>query len=115
MSFESLLSRLIASPGALAAAFMGPQGEAVAQVGDDDTVQLLGAFQSVWLGEMQRASRRADLGELAELSLDFQGRRIVSAEVKDGYFLLVVLEPDGLVAPVRARLDDARRSLATEI
>jgi hypothetical protein len=115
VSFTTRLGELLASPGALAAAFLDPQGETVAHAGNPDALLLLGAYQSVWLAEMARASRRAGLGELAELSLDFGSRRIVSTEVKDGYFLLVLLEPQGLVAPVRARLEKARRAFAQEV
>ena len=115
MSFDEVLSRFLEAPGAVAAAFLDPQGQAIAQAGAGDALELLAAYQSVWLAEMARASRRAGLGELSELSLDFRDRRLVSAGVKDGYFVLVLLAPDGLVSRVRARLDDARRTLAQEI
>lgn len=115
MSFEEPLRRFLAVPGALGAAFLDPQGETIAQVGNPEAVELLGAYQSVWLAELSRAARRSGLGELLELAIDLTERRIVSTEVKDGYFVLVVLEPRGLLAPVRARLEDVRRSLAAEI
>jgi predicted regulator of Ras-like GTPase activity (Roadblock/LC7/MglB family) len=115
MSFSTILNGLLDAPGAVAAAFLDPQGETVAQAGNTEAVQLLGAYLSVWLGEMARASRRSGLGELAELDLHFRSRRIVSSEVKDGYFVLILLEPNGLVAPVRARLEAARRVFAQEI
>ncbi len=115
MSFEAVLSRFLDVPGSLGAAFLDPQGQTIAQAGASDAMEVLGAYQSVWLAEMARASRRAGLGELGELSLDFGARRVVSAEVKDGYFILVLLAQDGLVAPIRARLEAARRDLAREI
>lgn len=115
MTFESVLGRFLGAPGAVGAAFLDPQGQTIALAGAAESLEMLGAYQSVWLAEMARASRRAGLGELAELELDFGGRRVLSAEVKDGYFVLVLLEADGLAAPVRARLDEARRELAAEI
>jgi predicted regulator of Ras-like GTPase activity (Roadblock/LC7/MglB family) len=115
LSFETVLARFLEGPGAIGAAFLDPQGQTIAQAGAADAMEVLGAYQSVWLSEMARASRRAGIGELAELCLEFRDRRVVSAGVKDGYFVLVLLEPDGLVAPVRARLEEARQSLAQEI
>jgi predicted regulator of Ras-like GTPase activity (Roadblock/LC7/MglB family) len=115
MSFEEVLSSLASAPGAIGAAFVDPQGQTVARAGDPLATDVLGALQSVWLGELGRASERAGLGEIRDLSLDFEDRHVLSAQVKDGYFLLVVFASQGLPSIARARLDDARERLAREI
>jgi len=115
MSFESVLASLVSAPGALGAAFIDPQGQTVATAGDPAATDVVGALQSVWLSELGRATGRAGLGAVQDLSLDFETCRVLSAEVKDGYFLLVVFSADGLPSIARSRLDEAREQLAREI
>ncbi len=103
------------APGALGAAFIDPQGQTVARVGEPAATEVLGAYQSVWLGELTRLADRAGLGGLSDISFDFEGRRVLSARVKEGYFLLVVFEVSGVPSLARARLDEVRASLAAEI
>jgi predicted regulator of Ras-like GTPase activity (Roadblock/LC7/MglB family) len=115
MSFHEILDGLLTAPGALGAAFIDPQGQTVAQAGDPAVTEVLGVLQSVWLGELERAARRAGLGPVQDLSLEFANQRVLSAQVKEGYFLLVVFEAGGLPSFARSRLDEARRELAGEI
>ncbi len=115
MSFREILNTLLEAPGALGAAFIDPQGQAVAQAGDPAVTDVLGALQSVWLGEIGRASQRAGLGPVSDLSLEFANQQVLSAQVKEGYFLLVVFAAGGLPSVARARLEEARDELAREI
>lgn len=115
MSFYDILSSLLTAPGALGAAFVDPQGQTVARAGDGAATEILGAYQSVWLGELGRASERAGLGAVSDLSIDFEQKRVLTAQVKAGYFLLVVFDAQGVTSMARARLDDVRGRLAAEI
>ena len=115
MSFSGILSSLLDVPGALGAAFIDPQGQTVAQLGSPEATEVLGAYQSVWLGELGRVAERSGLGAVSDLSLDFEGKRVLSAQVKAGYFLLVVFDPTGLSTLARARLETIRESLAAEV
>ena len=115
MSFHDVLGALASAPGARGAAFLDPQGQLVACAGDEDSMETMGAYQSVWLGELGRAAERSGLGELRDVTMDFAGARVLAAAVKDGYFLVVLLERGGLLAPARARLDGARAALSAEI
>ncbi|MGA7993184.1 MAG: roadblock/LC7 domain-containing protein [Thermoanaerobaculia bacterium] len=115
MSFETILSSLLESPGALGAAFLDPQGEVIARAGDEAATEVLGAYQSVWLAELTRAADRAGLGSISELALDFEGRKVLTAPVKAGFFLLVVLSPEGRPSVVRGRMEESRDLLAAEV
>ena len=115
MSFETILSGLLDAPGALGAAFLDPQGEVIARAGVEGSTEILGAYQSVWLLELGRAADRAGLGAISDLSLEFEGRRVLTAPVKAGFFLLVVLAPDSRPSLVRNRIEDARQRLASEV
>jgi len=115
MRFREALEGLLDAPGALGAAFIDPQGEVIARVGDKSATEVLGAYQSVWLGELRRAAERSGLGEISDLSFHFASRRILTSHVKAGYFILVVFHEDGQPHPVRPRLDEARARLVAEI
>ena len=109
------LQTLLHTPGARGAAFLDAHGQAIASVGDDTSLETIAAYQSVWMAELGRAAERAGLGDVGDVTMDFSDARVLAAQVKDGYFLLLVLDPDGLLAPTRARLGEARRRLAAEI
>lgn len=115
MSLEAILSTLLKAPGALGAAFLDPQGQTVAEAGNADVTETMSAFQSVWLGELTRASSRSGLGALNVLAFDFESRRVLTSEVKDGYFILVLFERAGVTSLARARLEEVREKLAFEI
>jgi predicted regulator of Ras-like GTPase activity (Roadblock/LC7/MglB family) len=115
VSFETILSSLLESPGALGAAFLDPQGEVVARAGDQAVTEVLGAYQSVWLAELGRAAERSGLGTVGSLALDFDGKKVLTAPVKAGFFLLVVLAPEGRPSVVRAGMDAARERLSAEV
>ena len=115
MSLETILSGLLEAPGALGAAFLDPQGEVVARAGDEAATEVLGAYQSVWLAELGRAADRAGLGPITDLSLEFEGRRVLTAPVKAGFFLLVVLSTRSRPTLVRNRMEEARERLASEV
>lgn len=115
MSFETILSSLLTSPDTLGAAFLDPQGEVIARAGDETATEVLGAYQSVWLSELGRAADRAGLGPVSGVALEFEGRKVLTASVKAGFFLLVVLAPDGRPSAVRTRMDEVRERLASEV
>jgi hypothetical protein len=45
MRFADALEGLLDAPGALGAAFIDPQGEIIARVGDESATEVLGAYQ----------------------------------------------------------------------
>src|ERR1035441_9183719 len=111
MRFADALEGLLDAPGALGAAFIDPQGEIIARVGGKSATEVLGAYQSVWLGELRRAAERSGLGEISDLSFQFASRRILTTHVKAGYFVLVVFDGGGEPHAARARLDEAPGAL----
>ena len=115
MRFRDALEGLLDAPGAMGAAFIDPQGEVIERVGDKSATEVLGAYQSVWLGELRRAAERSGLGEISSLSFRFASRRILTSHVKAGYFILVVFREDGQPHAARPRLDEARARLVAEI
>lgn len=115
MKFADALEGLLDVPGALGAAFIDPQGEIIARVGEESATEVLGAYQSVWLGELRRVAERSGLGEISDLSFRFASRRVLTSHVKAGYFVLVVFDQGGQPHRVRPRLDETRARLVSEI
>ncbi len=115
VGFEEILEPLMAAPGAIAAAFVDAQGQSIATAGDALALEVIGAFQPVWTAGVAGAAERGGLGELTELEMDFEEKRVLVAIVKDGYFLLVLFDRPGVPSVARARLGVARERLAAEI
>jgi len=115
MKLADALEGLLSAPGALGAAFIDPQGAIIARVGEESATEVLGAYQSVWLGELRRAAERSGLGEISDLSFQFESRRVLTSHVKAGYFVLVVFGQGGQPHAVGPRLDEARARLVAEI
>ena len=113
--FAQILSPLLETPGAMAAAFFDPQGQAIAEVGDRSAIEILGTYHSVWLNELVRSAAGGGLGALRELAIDFGERRTVSALVSERYYVVVVFTPGGLPVAGRAALTEACRRLEAEI
>ncbi len=113
--FAEILSPLLGTPGAVAAAFYDRQGQAIAEVGDRAAIEILGTYHSVWFTDLVRAAATGGLGELRELTIDFGERRAVSALVSGRYYVVVVFAPDGLPATGRAALAEACRRLEIEV
>ncbi len=115
MSFDDVLRPVLDAPEARAVAFLDPQGEEVASVGDRALLETLGAFHSVWTVELARAAQGGGLGEVTEVDFDFEAGRVGATPVKDGYFVLALFGRGGVPSLARPVLALARERLAAEI
>lgn len=115
MSFDDVLSPVLGAPDARAVAFLDPQGQEVASVGDRALLETIGAYHSVWTTELERAASAGGLGEVAEVDFDFEAGRILATSVKDGYFVLTLFGRGGIPSVARPLLAVARERLAAEI
>jgi hypothetical protein len=115
MSFKDVLRPVLDAPEARAVAFLDPQGQEIASLGDRELLETFGAFQSVWTVELSRAADGGGLGELTEMDFDFEAGRVLATPVKDGYFVLAVFGRGGVPSVARPLLAAAREQLAAEI
>jgi len=115
MSFDDVLRPVLGAPEARAVAFLDPQGQEVASVGDRELLETFGAYHSVWTTELGRAAAAGGLGEVTEVDFDFEAGRVLATPIKDGYFLLVLFGRGGIPSVARPLLAAARERLAAEI
>ncbi len=112
MSFEDVLRPVLGAPEARAVAFVDPQGQEIASVGDRELLETVGAYHSVWSAELARAAAGGGLGEVTEADFDFEAGRVVATPVGGGYFILVLFGRGGVPSLARPMLAVAREQLA---
>jgi predicted regulator of Ras-like GTPase activity (Roadblock/LC7/MglB family) len=81
-------------PGAMGAIFADWEGEAVDHYfsGEDDEIKLVGAHQGILLNLMKTASDNVGLGGVNEVMLVMDGAKVMARPLKDGYFLVLLVE-----------------------
>ena len=115
MSFDDVLRPILGAPEARAVAFLDPQGQEVASLGDRELLETFGAYHSVWTTELGRAAAAGGLGEVTEVDFDFEAGRVLATPIKDGYFVLVLFGRGGIPSVARPLLAAVRERLIAEI
>jgi predicted regulator of Ras-like GTPase activity (Roadblock/LC7/MglB family) len=114
--YAAILDGLVRSVHRVEGALMlDGTGELVVAAGAAQTRQrLIGAYQGIVLGQAQRMAVRHALGGVRYMLWRHGGGTVIVRPLKDGYYLVVSLEPDGdvarglhLSADVQERLDQA--------
>jgi roadblock/LC7 domain-containing protein len=113
VTFIELMEPLLSIPGVLAAAFFDPQGQVIIHVGNRNEVEVLGAYQSVWLSTLARSI--SGEGSVKEVSVEFEGRKAIAVLVGESYYLAVVFASDSIPARGWSQIERARKSLVAEI
>ena len=118
MPFQQILRELLDNtPGALGAVFLDREGEAVElwteRVFDigADRLRAIGAYQGVYLSELKRLCERISAGRLQRFIIDFEQARVLSCDLKEGYYLVLVIEPTASEGIAWHRLEECRRNL----
>jgi predicted regulator of Ras-like GTPase activity (Roadblock/LC7/MglB family) len=110
---EDLLARVPASHTAL---LLDAQGEVVVGAGDlDERHRLIGAYQGIALSMATRTAGRFETGAVRTLAWRHQGGAVILATLRDGYYLVLSVGPNGLVALAQRYCEDARLRLNEEI
>jgi predicted regulator of Ras-like GTPase activity (Roadblock/LC7/MglB family) len=117
MPYRRILEALLAAvPGSHAALLLDVQGEVVVGAGElDERHRLIGAYQGIALGMASRTAARFEAGRVESLAWRHEGGSVFLATLKDGYYLVLSLGPQAIVAVARRRCDQARARLNREI
>jgi hypothetical protein len=87
---------LVKTHGALAALFLDFEGETVALTCDrdlsDHALRILGAYQGVFFDRLRTMCRHTDAGMPSRFKIQFEHLAVLSFDVKDGYYLVLLVD-----------------------
>jgi len=95
---ENLMARV---PGARGAAIVDPDGIPVVVTPDEGTLEALGTEFAAIVGGVERTGREFHHGGLQQLSIYAEHAVVVLTTLASGYFLVLVLNRDGLAGKGR--------------
>jgi predicted regulator of Ras-like GTPase activity (Roadblock/LC7/MglB family) len=122
VTFQTILREmLISTPGAIGAVFLDREGEAVELFAESvfeigpEGLRAIGAYEGIYLSDLKRACQRLGAGRLDRLTIDFEGARVLSCDLKDGYYLVLVISAEGNEGIAAQRLRRCRDRLIAEL
>jgi predicted regulator of Ras-like GTPase activity (Roadblock/LC7/MglB family) len=102
VSFDEAISRLLEDcPGALGAGIIDADGIPVVVKPSTAGLELLGAELAAVLGDVGNAGRELQHGSLQQISIYAERAVVVLTTIAAGYFLVLMLDRDGLVGKGR--------------
>jgi predicted regulator of Ras-like GTPase activity (Roadblock/LC7/MglB family) len=113
--FQRILDALLASLNGLrAAVLLDNEGETVVashREGDDHSHRVVGAYQGIYLRDLARAFARSGLGEIRNFMIEFDGSRVFTESLQDGYYVVLLTGNDVPPSLARRRLGIAADEL----
>lgn len=118
--FRLILDELLATTGgAMAAIFVDWEGETVELVCDrdlnDHDLRIVGAYQSIYLTRLRELCERIGAGEPLRFKIEFAEAKLLSYDLKDGYFAVLLLEASANEGLAWRRLARCRERLLAEM
>ena len=90
---------IVSTDGALGAIFADFEGEAVEAVterpfdaGDHD-LRVVGAYQAIAMTRLRELCAKSGIGPPLRFAIDFTTVHVLSCDLKDGYYLVLILDP----------------------
>ena len=113
MPYQRILDELVRSVrGAQGALLLDSEGEVVVQAGARDyRHKLIGAYQGIALSVAGRIGRRHGAGALRALTCRYSGAVVLTRPLKDGYYFVLSVDPDALIAEAERLSDSARGAM----
>jgi predicted regulator of Ras-like GTPase activity (Roadblock/LC7/MglB family) len=119
VAFQYLLNNLLVDvPGAQGAIFLDSEGESVEHVSRSATpyeLKLEGAYHGIFLRQATRLAGLTAAGALERLSIGGSKMQVISHALKDGYYVVLVMEPGSSMAIASAALARASEAFNREI
>ncbi len=122
MPFQEILGELLRTcAGSVGAIFLDHEGEAVAlhserifDIGDYG-LKAIGAYSGMFLNNSKRIAASVEAGALDRLAITFEHARVLSCPLKDGYYLVLVLDHGANEGLAWQRLSHCRERLLAEL
>lgn len=118
--FRRILDELLVTThGALAALFLDWEGETVELVCDrdlsDHELRILGAYQGIFLDRLRTMCAQVGAGEPRRYKIEFHARAVLSYDIKDGYYLVLLLDGSFNEGVAWRRMENCRARLIAEM
>jgi hypothetical protein len=118
--FRTILDELLVTTrGALAALFCDYEGETVELVCDrdlsDHALRILGAYQGIFMDRLRTLCTNANAGEPRRFKIQFEAMSVMSYDVKDGYFVVLLVDSTFNEGVAWRRMENCRARLLVEM
>jgi predicted regulator of Ras-like GTPase activity (Roadblock/LC7/MglB family) len=98
MPYQRILDELVRMVDAQGALLLDSEGEVVVQGGARDyRHRLIGAYQGLALAAARRSLAPHGVGNIEYILCRYDGANLILRPLKDGYYLVLSLAPDGRV------------------
>jgi predicted regulator of Ras-like GTPase activity (Roadblock/LC7/MglB family) len=120
LPFHGILQELLrTTEGSLGAMFLDYEGETVALLTehdlDADDLRIIGAYQGIFLDRLKKLCGEIDAGRPERFKLEFANAKILSCDLKDGYYAVLLLRRDANEGVAWHRLGCCREKLMQEM
>ena len=110
---------LVTTAGALAALFLDYEGETVELVCDrdlnDHDLRILGAYQGIFLERLRAMCAQTGAGDPQRFKIEFADNSVLSFDVKDGYYLVLLVDGTANEGLAWRKLERCRERLLVEM
>ena len=122
MPFQRILGELLHScPGAIGAVFLDHEGESVAlrservfDIGEYG-LKAIGAYSGMFLNNARRIASTLEGGNPDRLTISFEHAKVLSCPLKDGYYVVLVVDHNANEGIAWQHLGHCRERLLAEI
>ena len=122
MIFQPILHQLVTTtPGAIGALFLDWEGETVEMLGarpldaDDHDLKIMGAYQGIFLKHLREMCERADAGLPHRFKIEFTATKVLSCDLKDGYYLVLIVDASANEGLAWQKLAETQKRLLAEM
>jgi len=118
--FRMILHELLATTsGAQAALFLDWEGETVELVCDQDLsdheLRIIGAYQGIFFSRLRALCSKVDAGEPRRFKIELATRAVLSYDVQDGYYVVLLADASFNEGLAWRALDECRARLIAEL
>lgn len=82
---------------------------------DDHDLRVIGAYQGIFRTQLRKLCEEMDAGRPRRLKMEFEKTKVLTCDLKDGYYLVLVLEATTNEGVAWKHLEACRHRLLAEI
>jgi hypothetical protein len=118
--FRMILHELLATTsGSLAALFLDWEGETVELACEHDLsdheLRIIGAYQGIFLSRLRTLCATVEAGAPRRYKIELETRAVLSYDVKDGYYIVLLVDSSFNEGLAWRRLEECRDRLLAEM